>query len=174
MADPVGNKRPGPRPASNGVMEAVNGVIYLMEQIPMSLILLLARIGVGMVFLVSAKTKVVDWALIDAVTFNLTLADNTFVLFEYEYALPILPFELAAYLATYAESLLPLLLFIGLFTRLAALVLFGMTMVIQIFVYPGHWSEHAFWAAALLLVMARGPGMVSLEHWLGKVLGGRS
>lgn len=167
------SSRSGPRPASNSVMEAVNGVIYLMEQVPMSLILLLARIGVGTVFIVSAQTKVVEWSLLDALTFNLTLGDNTFMLFEYEYALPILPFKLAAYMATYAESLLPLLLFIGLFTRLAALALLGMTLVIQIFVYPGHWPEHAFWAASLLLIMAKGPGMASIEHWLGKILAGR-
>ncbi len=173
MADNMGNMGSGPRPATNGVMEAVNCVIYLMEKIPMSLILLFARIGVGAVFLVSAQTKVVDWSVIDALTFNLTLGDNTFVLFEYEYALPILPFELAAYMATYAESLLPLLLFVGLFTRFAALALLGMTLVIQFLVYPGHWPEHAFWAGALLLIMARGPGIFSVEHWLGRALAGR-
>jgi len=162
-----------PRPASNSLMEAVNAGIAVLEMIPMSLILLAARIGIGMVFLKSAFTKVVDWSLWEALTFQLTLADNTYMLFEYEYAVPVLPFETAAYLATYAESWLPLFLFIGLFTRAAALGLFGMTLVIQVFVYPHLWAEHLFWAAALMLIMARGPGIVSVEHWLGRALAGR-
>lgn len=166
-------ERAGPRPASNGVMELVNGGICLLELIPMSLILLASRVGVGMVFLVSAKTKVVEWSLWDALTFNLTLGSSTFTLFEYEYAVPLLPYDIAAYMATYAESLLPLMLFVGLFTRFAALGLFGMTLVIQIFVYPVNWAEHLFWASALMLIMARGPGIFSIEHWLGKALAGR-
>ena len=161
-----------PRPSSNGVMELVNGGIWLLEMIPMSLTLFASRVGIGMVFLTSAKTKVVEWSLIDALTFNLTLADSTFMLFEYEYAVPLLPIDVAAYMATYAESILPLL-FIGLFTRFAALGLFGMTLVIQIFVYPVNWAEHLFWAGALMLIMARGPGMISVEHWLGRALAGR-
>ena len=121
----------------------------------------------------SAITKAADWNLFDALTFSLELGDNTMMLFEYEYMVPLLPFDVAAYMATYAESLLPLLLFIGLFTRFAALGLFGMTLVIQIFVYPGLWADHLLWAAALLVIIARGPGMVSVEHWLGRALAGR-
>lgn len=162
-----------PRPATNSFMEAVNNGIAVLELIPMSLIVLAARIGVGMVFLRSAMTKVTDWNLLDVLTFNLELGDNTFMLFEYEYMVPLLPFDTAAYLATYAESWLPLFLFIGLFSRLSALGLFSMTLVIQIFVYPNLWAEHLLWAAALLVIMARGPGMISIEHWLGRYLAGR-
>lgn len=168
------NERPGfqPRPATNSAMEAVNAVIAAMEMIPMSLILLAARIGIGMVFLVSAQTKVVDWNLFDALTFNLEFTASLPFLFQ-EYGVPLLPPATAAWLATYMESWLPLLLFIGVFTRLAALGLFGMTVVIQLFVLPGAWDAHLLWAAVLLLIVARGPGIISVEHWLGKVLEGR-
>lgn len=168
------NERPRfqPRPATNSAMEVVNAVIAVMEMIPMSLILLAARVGIGMVFLVSAQTKVVDWNLWDALTFNLEFTSSLPYLFQ-EYGVPLLSPATAAWMATYMESWLPLLLFIGVFTRLAALGLFGMTAVIQIFVLPGAWDSHLLWAAALLLIMARGPGLISVEHWLGKALAGR-
>ena len=168
------NERPGfhPRPASSSAMEAVNAVIAVMEMIPMSVILLAARVGIGMVFLVSAQTKAVDWNVLDALTFNLELTASLPYLFE-EYGVPLLPPATAGWMATYMESWLPLFLFIGVFTRLAALGLLGMTAVIQIFVLPGAWDVHLLWASVLLLIMARGPGIVSVEHWLGRALAGR-
>jgi putative oxidoreductase len=59
------------------------------------------------------------------------------------------------------------LLVLGLFTRLSALALLGMTAVIQIFVYPGAWSTHLTWAALLLYLVARGGGAVSLDRAFG-------
>jgi len=161
-----------PRPASNSVMEAVNAGIAVLEMIPMSLILLAGRIGIGMVFLLSAQTKAVDWNLFGALTFSLDLSPSLPYLFE-EYGVPLLSPAAAGWMATYMESWLSLLLFLGLFTRLAALGLFGMTAVIQIFVLPDAWNIHLLWAAVLLLIMARGPGMISADYWLGRVLGGR-
>ena len=64
--------------------------------------------------------------------------------------MPLIPPELAAHLATYAEHLFPLLLVLGLFTRLSAVALLGMTAVIQIFVYPDAWPTHLSWAGLLL------------------------
>jgi putative oxidoreductase len=49
----------------------------------------------------------------------------------------------------------------------------GMTLVIEIFVYPDYWSEHLLWASALLLVLTRGPGVVSLDHLIWPRLFGR-
>jgi putative oxidoreductase len=161
-----------PRPASNSAMEAVNAGIAVLEMIPMSLILFAARVGIGMVFLVSAQTKAVDWNLLGALTFSLELSPSLPYLFE-EYGVPLLSPGFAGWMATYMESWLPLFLFIGVFTRLAALGLFGMTLVIQVFVLPGAWDVHLLWASALLLIMARGPGIISVEHWLGRALAGR-
>ena len=59
-----------------------------------------------------------------------------------------------------------LLLLIGLATRFSALALLGMTLVIQLLVYPGAYATHGVWAAVLLYLMARGPGALSLDHWL--------
>jgi putative oxidoreductase len=120
-----------------------------------SLLLLVARLGIASVFFLSGRTKV---------TGLLTLKPSTFQLFQYEYALPVLPTDLAAYLATYAEHLFPVLLVLGLATRPAAAALLGMTAVIEIFVYPGAWPTHLTWAALLLPLVVYGAGRWSLDE----------
>ena len=140
-----------PREGLAGVSDRA---LNLADRIPMDLILLMVRIGIGMVFLKSGLTKT---------TTGLELADQTFTLFEYEYALPLIPHDVAAYLATYAEHILPVLLILGLGGRIAALGLLGMTIVIQVFVYPQLWDVHLLWAGALLLVIAQGPGRISID-----------
>lgn len=147
-----------------GVLGLWDRLINLAERIPMDVILLATRIGIAMVFLKSGLTKTSE---------GLTLADQTFVLFEYEYALPLIPHDIAAYMATYAEHILPALLIIGLAGRFAALGLLVMTAVIQIFVYPDLWDIHLFWAGALLLIVARGPGLFSVDKLISMMDRGR-
>ena len=115
-----------------------------------------ARLSMAGVFLMSGRTKVEGW---------LTVSDTAVSLFEDEYKLPLLPPELAAHLATYAEHLFPLLLVCGLATRLSAAALLGMTLVIQVFVYPSAWATHLGWATLLLYLVGRGPGTLSLDAW---------
>jgi len=81
--------------------------------------------------------------------------------------LPVISPELAAHLSTYSEHLFPLLLVLGLFTRLSALALLGMTFVIEVFVYPDAWPTHLSWAGLLLIIIARGAGALSLDRRLG-------
>ena len=90
--------------------------------------------------------------------------ENTFFLFREEYKVPLLPPDTTAYLSTIAEHVFPVLLVIGLASRLSALGLLCMTAVIQLFVYPYGWPDHILWAACLLLIIARGPGAISLDH----------
>lgn len=87
-------------------------------------------------------------------------------LFTDEYKVPLLAPELAAYLAVTIELMTPVLLVLGLATRPAALVLLGMTAVIEVFVYPQAWPTHIQWAAMLLVLLCRGAGKVSLDHLL--------
>jgi putative oxidoreductase len=84
---------------------------------------------------------------------------------------PLLPPDLAAYLSTIGEHVFSVLLIAGLASRLSALGLFGMTMVIQLFVVPGGWPEHILWLSLLTLIIARGPGAISLDHliWTGRL-----
>ena len=91
----------------------------------------------------------------------------TFALFADEYKLPLISPTAAAYAASGLEFVLPLLLVLGLLTRLSALILLAMTIVIQIFVYPdAWWTVHAYWMAILTVLIARGPGAISLDHLL--------
>ena len=120
-----------------------------------SALLLVARVGIASVFFLSGRTKV---------TGLLTLKPSTFQLFQYEYALPLVPSDLAAHLATYAEHLFPILLVLGLLTRPAAAALLAMTAVIEIFVYPDAWPTHLTWAGLLLPLVVYGAGRWSLDQ----------
>ncbi|WHO41153.1 DoxX family protein [Sphingobium sp. AP49] len=119
-----------------------------------ALLLLVARLGIAAIFFLSGRTKVEG---------IITITDSTYELFRTEYALPIVPPELAATMATWAEHLFPILLLLGLFTRLSALALLGMTLVIQTFVYPDAWPTHLSWAAILLPLVAHGGGIFSMD-----------
>jgi putative oxidoreductase len=125
--------------------------------LPASLLLLGQRLGIAAVFFQSGRTKVEG---------IFTIPDTTVELFRSEYALPLLPPELAAYLAAGAEHLFPVLLVLGLFTRLSAAALLGMTLIIQIFVYPDAWPTHLSWAALMLPLIALGGGNWSLDRLL--------
>lgn len=126
------------------------------ERIPYSVIALLSRFAVADVFWRSGQTKVAGFHI----------REETFILFREEYKVPLLPPDLAAYLSTCAEHVFPVLLVIGLASRLSALGLLGMTMVIQLFVFPDGWPEHILWISLLLTIVARGPGALSLDHLL--------
>lgn len=127
----------------------------IQRLLPEALLLLVARVGIAAVFFLSGRTKV---------TGLLELKPSTYTLFRSEYALPLIPPEWAAHLATYAEHLFPLLLVLGLLTRPAAAALLGMTLVIEVFVYPDAWPVHLTWAGLLLPLLAYGAGTWSLDR----------
>ena len=150
----------------------VQAFTNILASIPESLIAFLGRFSVAAVFWQSGQTKVENFAIniIDG-TFDLgvpQLSDTVIYLFEYEYALPLLPPETAAVGATVAEHVLPVLLLVGLATRFAALGLFIMTLVIQFLVYPDSWMVHGLWATILLYIMAKGPGVISADYLLSR------
>jgi putative oxidoreductase len=123
-----------------------------------SFLALCCRISLAAIFFLSARTKVDGF---------LTVNDTAYTLFAEEYKVPLIPPEVAAHMATYAEHLFPILLVLGLATRLSALGLLGMTAVIQIFVYPDAWPTHLSWAALMLYLIGRGAGAVSLDKLFG-------
>lgn len=146
--------------------------ISLLEKIPHSLIAFIARFSIAAVFWKSGQTKVEGLAidLIDG-TFDLgwpRLADSAIPLFQSEYNLPLLSPEIAAHLAAFAEHFFPVLILIGLATRFSALALLGMTLTIQIFVYPDAYPTHGTWAAVLLYLMTTGPGKLSIDHLIAR------
>ena len=145
--------------SARGLRGAWNGLTdFLSRAISDSLLALAARFAVAGIFFQSGRTKVDGW---------LTLTDGAYALFREEYKVPLVPPEIAAHLAAYAEHLFPLLLALGLCTRLSALALLGMTAVIQVFVYPDAWATHLSWAVLLLLLIGRGGGAMSLDRAIG-------
>ncbi|MDO7837187.1 DoxX family protein [Sphingobium sp. HBC34] len=122
-----------------------------------NLTLLFTRIVLAGVFWRSGRTKVDEGSWF-------SISDNTYFLFQEEYKGVPLPSDLAAVMATVSEHLFPILLVLGLFTRLSALALLGMTLVIQIFVYPeAWWQVHSLWVAMALVLIVRGGGSISLD-----------
>ena len=138
------------------IRRTFRSVNALAGRLPWSVPALLARLIPAAVFWVSARTKVDGFAI----------ADGTWWLFENEYALPIIPSALAAVMATLAEHIFAVTLALGFATRLSAAALLGMTLVIQVFVYPDAWITHGLWAACFLVLIAKGPGAISLDRVL--------
>jgi len=122
-----------------------------LEAVPYALLALPLRFAVATVFWNSGTTKLDSW-------------DTTLALFRDEYRVPVIPPEIAAYMSASIELSTPFLLILGLFTRPAALVLLGMTTVIEVFVYPQAWPTHIQWAAMLLVLLCRGAGKLSLDE----------
>jgi putative oxidoreductase len=127
------------------------------------LLSLLFRLWLAKIFFYSGLTKIQTWS-------------STLALFEYEYNVPFLPFELAAWLATGAELLLPCLLVIGLASRFSAAGLFILNLVAA-FSYPdispAGINDHYFWGAMALVVTVFGPGLLSLDHWISRKFGSK-
>lgn len=148
-----------PIAATTGPRAQYNRAAQRLERwIGHDLLALAARFGIAGVFWLSGRTKVDGW---------LSVSEGAVALFEDEYKLPLLSPALAAHLAAYAEHLFPLLLVVGLATRVSALALLGMTAVIQVFVYPLAWPTHLVWAAVLLHLAARGGGRFAVDRLVG-------
>lgn len=124
-----------------------------LEAVPYCVLAIPLRLGVAWIFWSSAQVKLINW-------------QRTIELFAEEYRVPILPPEFAANMALAIEIACPILLVLGLFTRLAVAVLLAMTAVIQTFVYPEAWPTHLQWSAMMLVLLCRGAGTLSLDHLL--------
>lgn len=145
-------------PMRAGPLALYAAMVRRLGRTPEALLLLLLRIGVAMVFWKAGQTKLQSW-------------DSTIFLFAEEYRVPLLPPELAAYLATAVELGGAVALILGLGTRFAALALLALVAVIQLFVYPTLWPDHLFWFAALLILLVRGAGAWSLDGVLARTVG---
>ena len=143
--------------ARRPVASLLRRAIDWLERVPYSLLAMPLRLAVATVFWDSAQTHLANW-------------DTTLELFQTEYQVPLLPPVLAAYFAVAVEVATPIMLLLGLGTRLAALLLLGMVTVIEVFVYPQAWPTHIQWAAMLLVLLCRGAGRWSIDAILGRHL----
>ncbi len=147
----------------------VQTTVRAMAFIPRDLIAVLARFAVGLTFFKSGLTKL-EGASVYEKLISFDIADKTYFLFENIYKVPLLPNALATQSATIAEIVCPILLWLGLMSRYAAAALLIMTLVIQLFVKPGAYHDHAFWAVCLLFIMRYGPGTLSLDYLIHRDL----
>ncbi len=146
--------------SADGLLGHVRAALELAERFPLALLELAFRVAVAVVFFRSGLVKIASW-------------ETTVALFTEEYRVPLLPPELAATLAATAELTCPVLLLVGLGARMASAALLIMVLVIQVFVYPESWSDHLIWASLLTYVLTRGPGTISLDHIVSRMLLGR-
>jgi len=124
-----------------------------LESVPYSVLALPLRFSLAWIFWSAGQVKLINW-------------QRTIELFRDEYQVPVLPPELAAFMALSIELMAPVLLILGLLTRPTVLVLLGMTAVIQIFVYPDAWPTHVQWTAMNLVLLCRGAGFLSVDHFV--------
>lgn len=160
------------RHTAGPLTRAILAVNAAFARIPESLILLLGRVSIALTFWLSGQTKIEGFVL-DPIGLTAQigiprLSDNAVELFRSEYALPLLSPEFAALSAATAEHVFPLLLVLGLATRLSATALLVMTLVIQVFVYPGAYPTHGLWMAVMLLLMAKGAGALSVDGFIAR------
>lgn len=160
-------------PATGGLVPGlIRQFVQLTGSIPNTLLAFVARFSIAAVFWKSGQTKIQGFA-VDIVNGEFTLgwprlSDSVVDLFRDEYRLPLISPEIAATLAALGEHILPILLLLGLATRLSALGLLGMTLTIQLLVYPDAYPTHGTWAAVLLYLMVHGPGKLSIDHWIAQ------
>jgi putative oxidoreductase len=144
---------------SGGLRGAWNRTAEALDRlISHDLLALVARVAIAAIFFLSGRTKVEG---------VITVSDSAYALFRDEYQVPLIPYDIAAHLATYAEHAFPALLVLGLLTRFAAFALLAMTLVIQVFVYPDAWPTHLAWSGLLLYLAGRGAGAWSADRCLG-------
>ena len=140
----------------------------IMAMVPTWFVSLLTRFAVASLFWRSVQTKISGWELFEQSWKFWNVSESTFLLFENEYSVPLLPVKLAAYLATFGEFFLSIAIVLGLLTRLSAVGLLIMTAVIQVFVYPDAWNIHILWAALLFYLIKYGGGTISIDYLLHK------
>jgi putative oxidoreductase len=136
-------------------MSSLEAGLQTLNRVPLSLLQLLMRVGVGSVFFNAGLLKYRSWEL-------------TLLLFRDEYRVPLFDPALMARMATFNELTFSTLLFLGLATRFATVPFLGMIAVIQTFVYPNAWVEHLVWTSILLFLLTRGGGALSLDYVIGR------
>lgn len=148
--------------ATSALVRAFLRVRAWLEAVPYAVLAVPLRLGVAWIFWNSAQVKLINW-------------ERAVLQFEEQFRVPLLPPDVAASLTLAIELACPILLVLGLFTRFAVVVLLGMTLVIQIFVFPEAWPTHLQWFAMMFVLLTRGAGTFSVDHllwrWLGPKLG---
>ncbi|VUD67997.1 hypothetical protein TDB9533_03935 [Thalassocella blandensis] len=150
------------------IIKATNHYVAKLGQlVPDWIIALALRVSLFYVFWNSAQHKIYGLTVLGQHLAFWNVTDSTLMLFEFQYKIPLLPPTVAAYMATLAEFFFSIGLLLGLFTRLSAIGLLILLLVIQIFVDPGYWPTLLLWAGGLLYLLRHGAAVVSVDHLVG-------
>lgn len=158
-----------------GLVKLYETFVQLAEKIPYAFIALVARFAAVVPFWNSGQGKLDGGSIfgIHYELFNIKASKTYLFATEFGFGDALAPY--AVQMAAIGENLLPPLIFFGFLSRFGAAGLIVMTLVIQFFVFPeqllranGNWSLHLLWVTPLLLILARGPGAISLDALLGK------
>jgi putative oxidoreductase len=151
------------------IEKTIHSIDTIIPMIPEWFVNIAMRLVIFKVFWFSVQTKISGLTIAGQHFAFWNVSDSTFLLFDFEYGIPLIPSEIAAYLGTFGEFFLALMILLGFMTRFAALGLMVMTMTIQFFVYPeAWWTVHVFWTLILLYIMRNGGGALSLDRVLFK------
>ena len=140
---------------TNALGKLSSSTVIALETLQ-SIFLLGLRFWLAKVFFMSGLTKIQSW-------------ETTLMLFEYEYSVPILSFQVAAWLATAAELTIPVLLVLGLLTRMNVVALFVLNIIAAISyadISPAGEKDHIIWGLIMLVLFFHGPGKAAIDHWL--------
>jgi putative oxidoreductase len=151
------------------IEKIIHPIDTIIAMIPEWFVNIAMRLVIFKVFWFSVQTKISGLTIAGQHFAFWNVSDSTFLLFDFEYGIPLIPSEIAAYLGTFGEFFLALMILLGFMTRFSALGLMVMTMTIQFFVYPeAWWTVHVFWTLILLYIMRNGGGALSLDRVLFK------
>jgi putative oxidoreductase len=150
----------------------VDGFVSACSFIPYAVVALALRLVMARLFFLDGQSRISgpryslsEYGFDFSAVLPVQVKAETFNAFLTQYAAVPVPPVLGAYLVSYAEFVLPVLLVLGLGTRFAALGLLMMTMMIPIYVMPhALWSVHVYWASILLVLLSLGAGRISLDH----------
>jgi putative oxidoreductase len=145
--------------APGSAIPRIAALFAALGRVPLAVHQVIFRLAIAGVFFRAGLIKLASW-------------ESTIGLFREEYQVPVLPPEVAAVMSVSVEIGCTTLLLLGLATRLATLPILGMLLTIQLFVYPHAWPEHLVWGSILLFLLTRGAGPISIDHLIGRKVGG--
>ena len=125
------------------------------------------RFGIFFVFWNSAQSRLYEWSFFGYHWKFWEISETSFYLFD-DFNIPLISAEISTYMATFAEFFLSLFILFGFFTRLSAVGLLGVILIIQLFAMPASWQVHLLWAGSLIYLFKQGAGGLSIDQLINK------
>jgi len=139
----------------------------LGDLMPDALLAVSARVAIFIVFWSSVQNRLNGGTVLGQKWQFWNISGTTRLLYEHDYALPLIPSALAAYILTITQFFLSLFILVGLLTRISAFGLLLITLIIQVYMAPAAWQAHLLWAVVLVYLLKSGAGRLSVDSLSG-------